>query len=59
MLAPNHRFALRSAARFFLHVGKPDDAQTILRRSEATRRDPWLMAAEIAVSTVADRTPRW
>lgn len=57
-LAPDNRFTLRSAARFYLHVGNAEDAHEILRRSEATRRDPWLMAAEIAVATVANLPPK-
>jgi tetratricopeptide (TPR) repeat protein len=57
-LAPDHRFVLRSAARFFLHVGKPDEAHAYLRRSPASLHDPWLMAAEIAVATVAERSPK-
>lgn len=56
--APDHRFALRSAARLFLHVGREDEAHAILRRSPATRVDPWLMAAEVAVATIAGRPPR-
>jgi tetratricopeptide (TPR) repeat protein len=55
-LAPDHRFTLRSAARFFVHNEEPDTAQAILRRSAATVRDPWLLAAEVAVATVIGRT---
>lgn len=51
-LAPNSRFALRSAARFFVHRRDPERARHILRASPATSHDPWLLAAEIAVSTV-------
>jgi Tfp pilus assembly protein PilF len=54
--APDDRFILRSAARFFVHVDEPDLAHRILRRSAATRRDPWLLSAEIAVADVAGKT---
>ena len=55
-LAPNHRLVLRSAARLFLHNREPDLAHAILRRSPATTNDPWLLAAEVSVATVAGRT---
>lgn len=50
-LSPDGRFALRSAARFFIHAKEPERARRILRLSPATLSDPWLLAAEIAVST--------
>jgi hypothetical protein len=55
-LTPNHRFVLRSASRFFLHVHEIDFAHSLLRRSSATPHDSWLLAAEIAIATVAGRT---
>lgn len=57
-LQPNHRFVLRSAARYYVHAQDAEQAHFILRRSDATREDPWLLAAEIAVATVADRSPK-
>jgi tetratricopeptide (TPR) repeat protein len=51
-LAPNSRFVLRSAARFFVHVGDPERAWFALLRSQATPIDPWLIASEIAVQAV-------
>ena len=55
-LAPTSRFVLRSAARFYLHRGDPGRAHDLLRRSPVAQRDPWVLAAEIATATVADRT---
>src|SRR6266704_341098 len=55
-LAPMNRFVLRSAARFYLHEGDPGHANDLLRKSPLTQRDPWVLAAEIATATVADRT---
>jgi tetratricopeptide (TPR) repeat protein len=49
-LAPNNRFVLRSAARFFIHVGEPDIAQALLGSAQSLRQDPWLMASEIAIA---------
>jgi tetratricopeptide (TPR) repeat protein len=56
-LAPNNRHVLRSAARFFLHVHDAERAYHLIRRSEATPYDPWLMAAEIALAECIDRSP--
>ena len=58
-LAPGNRFILRSAARLYLHQDQPRIAHDILRRSEATKHDPWLLAAEIAIASISDRTSRW
>lgn len=57
-LAPDNRFILRSAARLFLHLREPDRAHDMLSASPATSGDPWLVAAEIAVASVAERPPR-
>lgn len=56
-LAPTNRYVLRCAARFFVHTNDPERAMALLRRSQRTRRDPWLASAEIAASQVAGRTP--
>ena len=49
-LAPNSRVVLRSAARFFAHREDPDNALGFLRRSDALRHDPWLLASEISIA---------
>jgi tetratricopeptide (TPR) repeat protein len=54
-LADENRFVLRSAARCFLHWGEPDRAQAVLRSSPATLADPWLMSAEVAISSARQR----
>lgn len=51
-----NRFVLRSAARLLVHLNDAEQAHDILRRREATRHDPWLMSAEIAVASTAQRT---
>jgi tetratricopeptide (TPR) repeat protein len=58
-LAPNHRFILRAASRLFHVLGDLDHALQLLRKSEVSQIDPWLIAAEIAISRVAGRTPRF
>lgn len=56
-LAPNNRWVLRSANRFFLHIEEPDVAHRLLARHQRTRTDPWLMAAEIATAQILGVTP--
>lgn len=58
-LAPNNRHVLRSAARLHLHLRDPQRAHEIIARNEATRFDPWLIAAEIAFAELAERPSRF
>lgn len=55
-LAPNSRFVIRSAARYYLHIGEHEIAHDLLRRSPLMASDPWVQASEIAVATVRGRT---
>jgi tetratricopeptide (TPR) repeat protein len=57
-LAPENRFILRSAARFFIHIGETDRAHHILARSERLRLDPWLLASEVAIADSIGKTSR-
>ena len=57
-LGRHNRFVLRSAARLYLHIGKSDKGHYVLMRSEATRYDPWLLSAEIAMSSALERTSK-
>lgn len=54
-LAPNNRFVLRSATRFFIHNGKFDKALFFLRKSPRLKSDPWLISAHIATSSIMKR----
>jgi tetratricopeptide (TPR) repeat protein len=56
-LAPHDRHVLRSAARFYLHLGDGELAHHIIKQNDATQTDPWLMAAEIALSGLAEKKP--
>lgn len=56
-IAPNHRVVLRAATRLFIHAKDPEQALDRLLRSPATLRDPWLMAAQLATSEVAEKAP--
>jgi tetratricopeptide (TPR) repeat protein len=48
---------LRSACRFFLHIGDPERAHDLISKSPASKDDPWLVSAEIALADIASRTP--
>lgn len=58
-LAPNHRWLLRSAARFYVHEGSKDIAHRLLHMHPRTKVDPWLIAAEIACANAAGRSPKY
>lgn len=58
-LAPNHRWILRTAARFFVHSGDPISAHALLAKHPYTNGDPWLLAAELATAQVANRAPKF
>ncbi len=57
-LAPSNRFVLRSAARLWVHSGDPERAHRLLIPFAHASNDPWLMAAELAVASAGQRTPR-
>jgi tetratricopeptide (TPR) repeat protein len=58
-LAPSNRFVLRAASRYFVHSQDPEHAIWILRKSPRMAADPWLLAAEIAISGVAKKESRF
>ena len=57
-LAPNHRWILRTVARFLVHQNDPVAAQKLIAGHPRTRQDPWLLAAELACAHVAGRPPK-
>lgn len=57
-LAPGHRYVSRSAARFFLHIHDEERARYIIASNPALLKDPWLLASEIAINTLMERTSR-
>lgn len=54
-LAPNNRFVLRSATRFFIHTMHYEKALYYLKRSNILKKDPWLISAHIATSCIMNR----
>ena len=57
-LNKENRYLLRSSSCFFMHTGSPDTALYFLRQSNAGRYDPWLVAAEIAISDTLESPSR-
>jgi tetratricopeptide (TPR) repeat protein len=57
-LEPCNRFILRSAARFYAHIGDFERALAVLRNSPRIKTDPWLVAAEVATARAAGERPR-
>jgi tetratricopeptide (TPR) repeat protein len=58
-LGPDNRHILRSGARLYTHQGNRDRAHQLLRDSDATPYDPWLLAAELSTASLAGKTPRF
>lgn len=58
-LAPTSPFVIRSAARFFLNDGDHDRALSVVRRAPNVASDPWLLAAEVAISDATGRGTRF
>lgn len=58
-LAPTDRFVVRCTARFLHHFKEYDAAIALLRGNSRTASDPWLIAAEVAASCVAQKPPRF
>ena len=58
-LSPDNRHVLRSASRLFLHTGDWQQAYDLIARSARIAVDPWLMAAELSIAMLTDRTPRY
>jgi tetratricopeptide (TPR) repeat protein len=54
-LDPQNRYIIRCASRLFVHGGNADVPLSLMRNSPATARDPWLLAAEISVSSAMKR----
>ncbi len=58
-LGPENRYILRSSARLYAHQGDHERANRVLRKSESTRTDPWLLSAEIATASLAEKSPKF
>lgn len=57
-LYPNHRFILRSAARFFIQTDESDRALDLINNSSRTLTDPWLLATKLSIEEILGRHHR-
>lgn len=57
-LAEGNRYLCRAAARLFVHTQDPDRALGLLRAEPQIKQDPWLLAAEIAISSITRKKSR-
>jgi tetratricopeptide (TPR) repeat protein len=57
-VARRNRYLCRAAARLFVHVEDPDRALSLLRSEPDIKQDPWLLAAEIAISSITAKSSR-
>jgi len=55
-LAPENRFVLRAASRAYTHFGLADYIHDIIKKSEVSKYDPWIISTEIALATILDRS---
>lgn len=55
-LAPNNRYVLRSAVRFYIHINDPDKAVWVLEHSKRSNIDPWLSSALISSREIAGKS---
>ena len=58
-LNKKNRYLLRCASRFFLHDNDPEFALRCIRKSDITSYDPWLIAAEIAISDLMNKSSKY
>jgi len=63
-LSNDNRFILRSATRLFTHVNYEDDENInfihkILKKTKATLFDPWLLSAELSLSTLKNQSSKF
>ena len=59
LLSKDNRYLLRSASRFFVHIGDWDSALHYIRKSDVSKHDPWLISAELAISDIKNFTPKF
>ncbi len=63
-LANDNRFVLRSATRLFAHFHTEENEnldyiQKVLAKNSLTKYDPWLMSAEISISTMMEKNSKF
>lgn len=54
----HNRYIIRCAARFYVHLKEHEKALRVVRSSSLIKIDPWLMASEIGISQVLNKTSK-
>jgi hypothetical protein len=55
-LAPDNRYISRTGSRFFTHTGDYKKAKQILKSNSAFQFDPWLISADIGISSLDNKS---
>lgn len=58
-LSPNNRTILRAISRLYAHERDYDQASYYLRKSPLINSDPWILSAEIAISSESGKASRY
>ena len=59
ILSPHNRFIVRCAARFFIHIGKIQEARRAVENYRFLKQDPWILATELSISSKQQRTSKY
>lgn len=58
-LAPQSRYIVRSAVRFYIHIKEFGKAKKAIFHSGLINNDPWVMSAEIALESLMGKNSRY
>lgn len=58
-LFPENRYLLRACARLYLHIGEAERAYKLLSQSNSVKNDPWVLAAQTAISDLLEKPMRF
>lgn len=59
LLMKSDRYILRSAARFYIHLGEFDSAFEILAKSENASKDPWILSGIMGLGEKIGKTKNY
>jgi Putative Zn-dependent protease, contains TPR repeats len=58
-LSPYNRVIIRTLARLYVHMSKPDKAHALIKGHVLTPTDPWLMASEVSLADLSGSSSRF